>query len=118
MLGLGLGLIGLFGLMACTVTHRTRELGIRIALGASRRRVQGLVLRDGAVLVGVGLSVGTGLSILVTRPLAFLMGGVRVADPWTIALTAALFFATGLAASYIPSLRAARVDPIVALRSE
>jgi putative ABC transport system permease protein len=117
-LGLGLGLIGLYGLMAYTVTQRMRELGIRIALGASRRRVQGLVLRNAAVLVGVGLSVGTGLSILVTRPLAFLMSGVRVADPWTVALTAALFLATGLAASYIPSRRAARVDPMVALRSE
>ena len=117
-LGLSLGLIGLYGLMSYTVTERTRELGIRIALGASRRRVQGLVLRNAAGLVGVGLSVGTGLSILAARPLAFLMSGVQIADPWTVALTGALFLGTGLAASYVPSLRAARVDPIVALRSE
>jgi predicted permease len=118
LLGLCLGLIGLYGLMSYTVTQRTRELGIRIALGASRRSVQGLVLAKATVLVVAGLSVGTFLAILTARPLASLMSGVHVTDPWTVGITGVLFLCTGLAASYVPSRRAARIDPMIALRSE
>jgi ABC-type antimicrobial peptide transport system permease subunit len=117
-LGLGLALVGVYGLLSYTVTQRMRELGIRMALGSSRRRVQWLVLREAAVLIGVGVALGTLLAIVVARPLAFLLSGVGVADPMTIAVTAALFPCAGLAAAVTPSLRATRVDPIVALRSE
>ena len=117
-LGMGLALVGVYGLLSYTVTQRTRELGIRMALGSSRLRVQWLVLRNAAVLVGAGVAVGTLLAIVVARPLAFLLSGVGVSDPSTIALTAALFLCAGLAAALMPSLRATHVDPIVALRSE
>jgi predicted permease len=117
-LGMGLALVGVYGLLSYTVTERTRELGIRMALGSSRLRVQWLVLRNAAVLVGGGVALGTLLAIVVTRPLAFLLSGVGVSDPMTIAVTAVLFLGAGLAAAFTPSLRATRVDPIVALRSE
>lgn len=117
-LGLGLALIGLYGLMSYKVTRHMHELGIRVALGASRRQVHGFVLGDAMMLVGFGATVGTAAALLVTRPLAFLMGGIETADAATIVATVSLVMGAGLVASYVPSRRATRVDPLAALRSE
>ena len=117
-LGLGLALIGLYGLMSSAVTERTREIGVRIALGASRRQVQALVLGDAAMLVGIGAALGTALAIAITRPMAFLLSGVHGTDPWAIVGTAALFLGAGLAAAHVPARRATGVDPMIALRCE
>jgi putative ABC transport system permease protein len=117
-LGLGLALTGLYGLMSYSVSQRAREIGIRMALGASRWMIQWMVLRSALRLVGLGVGFGTAISLIAVRPLAFLMSGVPVADPWTIAGCAALFLSAGLAASYTPSLKATRVDPMVTLKTE
>jgi putative ABC transport system permease protein len=116
LLGLGLALIGVYGLLSYTVAQRTREMGIRMALGASSGRVRRLVLRSAVTLVGFGVAIGTLVTLVAMQPLAFLLSDVRVSDPTTIAVTTALFFGAGLAAAWLPSLRATRINPIVALR--
>ena len=116
LLGLGLALIGVYGLLSYSVTQRTREMGIRMALGASSGRVQRLVLRSAVTLVGFGVAIGTLVTLVAMQPLAFLLSDVRVSDPMTIAATTALFVGAGLAAAYAPSVRATRINPIVALR--
>jgi putative ABC transport system permease protein len=117
-LGLALALIGLYGVMSYTVNRRTQEIGIRMALGASRSAILWMVLRNGLGLVAIGVSIGTLISLAAARPLAFLMSGIPTSDPVTILITATLLFFAGLGASYIPSRRATRVDPIVMLRYE
>jgi predicted permease len=116
-LGLGLASIGLYGLMSYKVTRHTRELGIRMALGASRQQAQAFILRGAAVLVGSGAVAGTAAAFALTRPLAFLLNDTSVVDPWVAAATVSVVLGTGLAASYVPSLRATRVDPMAALRA-
>ena len=117
-LGLALALIGLYGLMSYTVVQQTRDLGIRMALGASRGQVQGFVLRTAVVLVGIGVATGTAAAVLLARPIAFALSGTSPVDPVALAATVASVFATGLAASYVPARRATRVDPMAALRAE
>ena len=117
-LGLLLACVGLYGLLSYSVTLRTREIGIRTALGAQRRDVLVLVLRQGLVLVIVGVTLGAAAATGVTRLLASLLYGVRPTDPFTFALTAALLIAIGLVASSLPARRATRVDPMTALRCE
>ena len=116
-LGLTLSLVGLYGSVSHAVGRRTRELGIRAALGASRRRIAGTVLRDGAGVVACGAAVGVPLAIAAIRPLVDLLpAGV---DPWAItpfAGVALLLLATSSAAIWIPARRAAKIDPSVALR--
>ena len=117
-LGLMLACVGLYGLLSYSVTLRTREIGIRTALGAQRRDVLVLVLRQGLVLVIVGLTLGAAAATCVTRLLESLLYGVRPTDPFTFALTAVLLIAIGLVASSLPARRATRVDPMTALRCE
>lgn len=118
-LGLLLATIGLYGVIAYTVNRRTAEFGVRVALGATPRAIFSLVVRDGLMLVGTGLAVGVVVSLVLTRPLAQLLaGGVSVADPLALAGTVALLFAVGFTASFWPAWRAAKVDPMVALRAE
>jgi predicted permease len=117
-LGLMLACVGLYGLLSYSVTLRTREIGIRTALGAQRRDVLVLVLRQGLALVIVGVTLGTAAATCVTRLLESLLYGVRPTDPFTFALTAALLIAIGLVASSLPARRATRVDPMTALRCE
>jgi ABC-type lipoprotein release transport system permease subunit len=117
-LGLMLACIGLYGLLSYDVTRRTREIGIRTALGAPRRDVLLLVLRQGFLLVIVGVTLGAAAAIGVTKLLESLLYDVRPTDPFTFTLTAALLIAIGLIASSLPARRATRVDPMTALRCE
>jgi predicted permease len=118
LLALVLACVGLYGLLSYEVSRRTREIGIRMALGAYQGSVMKLVLRQGIVLAIVGAAVGIGVALGVTRYLANMLYNVRASDPTTLAGVAILLVLVALAACYIPARRAMRVDPIVALRHE
>jgi ABC-type antimicrobial peptide transport system permease subunit len=111
-----LGLVGLYGVMAFSVVRRTREIGIRMALGARAGTVSGLVLRQGAVLTFAGLAAGTAAALASSRLMAGLLYGIEPHDPATFAAAAALLAALSLAACYLPARRAARLDPTRALK--
>jgi ABC-type antimicrobial peptide transport system permease subunit len=104
--------------MSYTVSQRTHEFGIRMALGAGTRDVQRLVLRQGLVLVAMGLLIGLLASLALTQFVATLLVGVGTADPLTFGGIALLLLAVALFAGYVPARRATRVDPMVALRYE
>ena len=104
--------------LAYAVTRRTREIGTRMALGADRRAVQGLVLRQGMALAGLGIAAGSAAALALTRFVASYLHGVSPTDPVTFALVAAVLAGAAAAACLIPSRRAARIDPAVALRHE
>lgn len=113
-----LAAIGIYGLMAYAVTQRTREMGIRMALGAQQRDVLRLVLRQGMLLAGIGIVLGLGGALAATRLLASLLYGVTPTDPTTLAGVVLLLGVVALFACWIPALRATRVEPTVALRGE
>lgn len=117
-LALLLAAIGLYGLIAYGVTQRTREFGVRIALGASRQDVLHLVLREGALLAGLGLLLGLLGAALGTPFLREMIYGVSLHDPLVFLVVPALLFAVTVTASLLPARRATRVDPMVALRSD
>lgn len=117
-LALLLASIGLYGLLSYEVTRRTREIGIRTALGAQRRDVVLLVLREGSLLVILGSAVGCCVALGVTRLLQTLLYGVQPNDPMTLVVVAGLLVSVGLAACSLPARRAASIDPMRALRSE
>jgi len=118
LLALVLASVGLYGLLSYEVSRRTREIGIRVALGAQAGSVLKLVLRQGIVLVVVGAAVGIGVALGVTRYLSSMLYDVHANDPLTIIAVAVLLTLVALAACYIPARRATRVDPLVALRYE
>jgi len=113
-----LATIGIFGVISYSVSCRTNEIGIRMALGAQRGDVLRQVLSEGARLAGIGIAAGLAGSLLATRLVATLLFGVKPADPLTFAAVAAILAGVTLTACYIPARRATRVDPIVALRYE
>jgi putative ABC transport system permease protein len=117
-LALALAAVGIYGVIGYAVTLRTREVGIRMALGAERRDVLLMVLRTGAALTGTGLAAGFLASLALTRLLASLLFEVRAIDLATSAAVAVLLSAVALLASYLPARRAASVDPMIALRYE
>jgi ABC-type antimicrobial peptide transport system permease subunit len=110
--------IGLYGLLSYEVERRTREIGIRTALGAQRSTIWSMVVRHGIVLVALGALAGCGAAFGVTRLLASLLYDVRPTDPMTFGLTTALLLLVGILACSLPARRATRVDPMSALRCE
>jgi ABC-type antimicrobial peptide transport system permease subunit len=113
-----LAAIGLYGVRAYTVAMRTREIGIRMALGARASDALRMMLREGMVLFGIGAGVGLLLSLPVGKVLSSLLYRVDSFDPVVLTLAPALLAAVSFVACYIPSRRAARLDPMVALRDE
>ena len=119
LLGLVLAAFGLFAIVSYTVSQRTGEIAIRSALGASRRGIVRLVVRDASVVVVIGVVLGLGIAALVTQPLtAYLVAGLSATDPLSFAATAVVFVAVSVLASWIPALRAMRVNPAMAMRLE
>ena len=118
LVGLLLTGIGIYGVMAYAVTRRTREIGIRVALGAQRSDVIRMVLREGLFLTTTGSVIGVSLAAAVAGVLAGFLFGIPPIDTVTFAGTAILFTLIGLVACYLPTLRATRVDPTQALRYE
>ena len=117
-LALLLAAIGLYGVLAYAVARRTNEIGIRMAIGAQRSTVVWLVLRETLVLLAIGTVVGTGAALALARLVANRMYGVTTSDPLTIALAAAVLSVVAVGAASLPAFRAARVDPMVALRMD
>ena len=117
-LGLALVIVGVYSVIAYNVSRQTQEIGIRMALGAERGDVLAMTLRTGLQLVGLGVIIGVSVSLATTRVLASQLWNVSPSDPLTLGLVVAVVTVAGLAASYVPALRATRVDPMVVLRSE
>ena len=113
-----LAAIGIYGVLAYSVVQRTQEIGIRMALGAERRQVLGLVMRRGVALASIGIAAGMVAAFAGARYLQSMLFGVEPRDPATFISVAAMFAAVALTAAYLPARRATRVDPMVALRVE
>jgi len=109
---------GLYGIIAHSVTQRTAEIGVRVALGAGTRDVMSLVLREGLAIAALGIALGLPAAFVTSRAFAALLFGVKATDPFTYAAATIALITVALVASYAPARRASRVDPIVALRAE
>jgi ABC-type antimicrobial peptide transport system permease subunit len=110
--------VGIAGVLAFSVSARTNEIGIRMSLGADSGKVQRMVLMEGGVLLAVGLTLGVGGALVATRLIRGLLFGVAPHDPVTLAGVAVMMAAVGIGACWFPALRAARIDPVVAIRSQ
>ena len=117
-LALLLAAIGLYGVLSYTVAQRTNEIGIRMALGAQRGRVVRMILRETAVLIGIGLAAGIPASLACARLVESRLFGLKAADPVTLAAAIGIMVVVALASGYLPARRASRVDPLIALRYE
>ena len=117
-LALLLAAIGLYGVVANSVAQRTREIGIRMALGANSRDVMKLVVGQGVILTLIGVAVGLGAAVGLTRLMSSLLFGVSATDSVTFIAISALLTGVASLASYIPARRAMKVDPMIALRYE
>jgi putative ABC transport system permease protein len=115
-LALVLAAVGIYGVMSYSVAQQTREIGIRMALGAQRTDVLKMTIKQGLKLVGLGLIIGLGAAFVLTRVMATLLFGISATDPLTFLTISFVLLVVAMLASYIPSVRAMRVDPMVALR--
>ena len=111
-------MLGLYAVIAYSVNQRTREIGIRMAVGASERRVLGMVLRQGLTLAAVGVAIGLVATLALSSVLGDLLNGVNPRDPTAYASATAVLFTVTLLATYIPARRASQVDPQSALRAD
>jgi putative ABC transport system permease protein len=116
-LTLVLSVVGIYGVLAYAVAHRLPEFGVRLALGAQPAQLAKMVLGQAAWMIGAGLALGIGASVLATRGLRGLLFGVQPFDPLTYGAVAILFCAVAAAACFAPARRAGRVDPVTALRT-
>jgi ABC-type antimicrobial peptide transport system permease subunit len=117
-IALALAAVGIYGVLAYLVSQRTQEIGIRMAVGADRSRVLGMVLRQGLSLAGVGIVVGLIGAFALTRLMQSLLYEVRPDDPMTFVAVAAALMLVALIASVLPARRATRVSPVIALRGQ
>ncbi len=117
-LALILGAIGLYGVLSYVVAQRTREIGVRMALGAEARHVQRMVVAQGVHVLLVGILMGLGIALAATRALESLLFGIESADVGTFLSMSAALVLVGLLASYLPARRASSVDPIESLRAD
>ena len=117
-LALILAAVGIYGVMSYVMARRTNEIGIRMALGAERRQIVGMVLRQGAAIIGIGILAGLAGATVGAKLMEGLLVGVKPIDPATYAGVAGMLATVALLACYLPARRAMRVDPMVALRYE
>jgi ABC-type antimicrobial peptide transport system permease subunit len=113
-----LAMVGLYGVISYSVARRTNEIGIRMALGAQRLNIVNMVLGEAGLLLVIGLAVGIGLALILSKTASSLLFGLKPRDPLTILLAVLGLAAVAILASYIPARRAAGLDPMVALRNE
>jgi ABC-type antimicrobial peptide transport system permease subunit len=113
-----IGVVGIYGVIAYAATQRTREIGVRMALGAQVGDVRKMFLRQGLSLTTAGVALGIGVAVVLTRVMSAFLFGVGPTDPMTYAVVSAVLTAVALLATYLPARRASRVDPIVALRAD
>jgi putative ABC transport system permease protein len=117
-LALALAGIGIYGVMNYSVTQRTQEIGIRMALGAGRSEIVRMVVKHGMLLAAIGLAIGIAVSAVMSRLVSGLLFGVSATDPFVFAVVFLILGAVAFAACYVPARRATRIDPLVALRTE
>ncbi len=117
-LALVLAAVGLYGVISYSVAQRTQEIGIRVALGAARKELLSMIMRQGLGFAAIGLAVGQVMAVMLSRALKGLLVGVSTTDPLTLVVTAAVLLIVAVLACYVPARRATRVDPMVALRFE
>jgi ABC-type antimicrobial peptide transport system permease subunit len=115
-IGLTLGALGIFGVLAYTVTQRRREIGVRLALGASPRAVLRLILGHGMLLAVTGVVIGVVGAAILTRSMESVLFGIEPSDPWTFAQVIAVLLGAAALASWLPARRALAIDPVTALR--
>jgi len=113
-----LGVVGIYGVISYSIAQRTREIGIRIALGSPHDKVRALFVRNGLILSGIGVICGIAVAVPLARLMSALLFEVSPLDPYTYLAVAAVLLAAAMAASYLPARRATRIDPMEALRAE
>jgi putative ABC transport system permease protein len=118
LVALTLAAVGIYGVIAYGVSQRTKEIGIRLALGGRRNDILAMVIGQGMRLIALGLVIGVGLSLAVTRGLESMLFGISASDPMTFGVVAGMMGLVGLMACWLPALRAGRINPVVAIRAE